>query len=315
MRWALRASIVLSGTSYAASLRQGRCGVKDEERKSGSLPAPPPPYEQVAARGEDEQDAAGAWGDDLLLDRGQVSPPPRIARKRTPSDDEGRTAERRPLHRAALIAAVACVAAFAVAVGALAVGLSEGLKPADDRAIDSRPAAAPSNASSSAESSEVEEALSAQLAAVAADEDGALSAYVERFMADYDAGIDPASSYRFSDLGISTEELVAELRIGLGFRVEAVDVYGSKAWVEVTTTSKSFSEQADAFAAKVAGAASNYEDAESYREYLKEALLSSFDGVMARPSSALVVVDRGEDGWSFSSDDVASLLGGAWYGR
>ena len=224
-------------------------------------------------------------------------------------------AERRPRHRGALVAAAACAAALAVAVGALAVGLSEESKPADDRTIDSRPAAASTNASPSAEASEAEEALSAQLAAVAADEDGVLSAYVERFMADYDAGIDPDSSYRFSDLGISAEELTEKLRVGLSFEVEAVDVYGDKAWVEARVSSKSFSEQADVFAARLTGAALNYEDAESYKAYVKEALLGAFDSVKARSKSSLVVVDRDESGWSFSPDDVASLLGGAWCGR
>ena len=297
------------GGVLVGALRQGRCGVKEEERKGGALPAPPPPYEQVAAH--DEGDRADA----PLLDRGGALPPSRMTRKRPASDGDGTAAERRPRHRGALVAAAACAAALAVAVGALAVGLSEESKPADDRTIDSRPAAASTNASPSAEASEAEEALSAQLAAVAADEDGVLSAYVERFMADYDAGIDPDSSYRFSDLGISAEELTAKLRVGLSFEVEAVDVYGDKAWVEAKVSSKSFSEQADVFAARLAGAALNYEDAESYKAYVKEALLGAFDSVKARSKSSLVVVDRDESGWSFSPDDVASLLGGAWCGR
>lgn len=298
-----------------AALRQGRCGVKDEERKGGALPAPPPPYEQVAAHDEGDRADAAAKGDAPLLDRGGALPPSRMTRKRSASDGDGTAVERRPRHRGALVAAAACAAALAVAVGALAIGLSEESKPADDRTIDSRPAAASTNASPSAEASEAEEALSAQLAAVAADEDGVLSAYVERFMADYDAGIDPDSSYRFSDLGISAEELTAKLRVGLSFEVEAVDVYGDKAWVEAKVSSKSFSEQADVFAARLAGAALNYEDAESYKAYVKEALLGAFDSVKARSKSSLVVVDRDESGWSFSPDDVASLLGGAWCGR
>ncbi len=303
------------GGVLVGALRQGRCGVKEEDRKGGSLPAPPPPHEQVAARDECDRADAAAQGDAPSLDRGGALPPSRMARKRFASDGDGATAGRRPRHRGALVAATACATALAVAIGALAVGLSEESKPADDRAIDSRPAAASTNASSSAEASEAEEALFAQLAAVAADEDGALSAYVERFMADYDAGIDPDSSYRFSDLGISAEELTAKLKAGLSFEVEAVDVYGDKAWVEVGVSSKSFSEQADVFAAKLAGAALNYDDAESYKAYVKEALLGAFDSVKARSKSSLIVVDRGEDGWSFSSDDVASLLGGAWCGR
>lgn len=289
--------------------------MKDEERKGGALPAPPPPYEQVAAHDEGDRADAAAKGDAPLLDRGGALPPSRMTRRRSASDGDGMAAERRPRHRGALVAAAACAAALAVAVGALAVGLSEESKPADDRTIDSRPAAASTNASPSAEASEAEEALSAQLAAVAADEGGVLSAYVERFMADYDAGIDPDSSYRFSDLGISAEELTAKLRVGLSFEVEAVDVYGDKAWVEAKVFSKSFSEQADVFAARLAGAALNYEDAESYKAYVKEALLGAFDSVKARSKSSLVVVDRDESGWSFSPDDVASLLGGAWCGR
>lgn len=289
--------------------------MKDEERKGGALPAPPPPYEQVAAHDEGDRADAAAKGDAPLLDRGGALPPSRMTRRRSASDGDGMAAERRPRHRGALVAAAACAAALAVAVGALAVGLSEESKPADDRTIDSRPAAASTNASPSAEASEAEEALSAQLAAVAADEGGVLSAYVERFMADYDAGIDPDSSYRFSDLGISAEELTAKLRVGLSFEVEAVDVYGDKAWVEARVSSKSFSEQADVFAARLAGAALNYEDAESYKAYVKEALLGAFDSVKARSKSSLVVVDRDESGWSFSPDDVASLLGGAWCGR
>ena len=109
--------------------------------------------------------------------------------------------------------------------------------------------------------------------------------------------------------------MTAKLRVGLSFEVEAVDVYGDKAWVEAKVFSKSFSEQADVFAARLAGAALNYEDAESYKAYVKEALLGAFDSVKARSKSSLVVVDRDESGWSFSPDDVASLLGGAWCGR
>lgn len=319
MRWALRASIVLSGRALRACGKEG-AAVQEEERENGSLPAPPPPYEQVASCEQSESRASDAGSDEPLLERGSVSACPVAKRGRAIAEGEkpqanGDDDRRAKLHRGAVAAAVACAAALAVAVGALVVGLNDRPEVDEDRVIDSRPAAASAKAEPSAEASEVEAALFDQLSALVADEDAALTGYVERFMAAYDAAIDPESSYRFCDLGITPEELVDKLKAGLAFKIESVDVYGGKAWVEVSVSSKSFSEQADAFAAKVAGAALDHEDAEAYKAYLKEALLDSFDGVKVRPGSALVVVDRGEDGWGFSSDDVASLLGAAWYGR
>ncbi|MDO5042292.1 MAG: hypothetical protein Q4D92_02135 [Slackia sp.] len=299
----------------------------DEKQQEGGLfPAPPPPHEQVAGHSKEREPAffASSFSDSDeagqgMLDRLEACDSQEKGRTSSDAVRSGFSQGLAPKRLAAIIAGVACFLAVVAVVSAAAMAWMGGSSAAsDERAIDSRPANAERGTSNaeeqSSEASQVQEELSSQLAALAADEDGKLSAYVERFMADYDAGVDPALSYGFSDLGISAEELMEKLCDGLAFNIESVDVYGSKAWVEVTVVSKGFSEQGDVFASRMADSAGGFDDAEQYKIFMKDALLAAFDEVKARSNTALVVVDRDEDGWSLSFEDTASLLGDAWYG-
>lgn len=280
---------------------------------------PPPPCEQVVARSSEASDAGFAAAAAPSSGERCASPGAAGVPDAGRTEPQGRTAQgaaRAKNRRAvgAVAAAMAVVAGIGIAVAAFSAATTQQVD--DERAIDrnaAKAAAQTEGEDRSQEASDAQTALSAQLFALAANEDASLEAYVLQFMADYDAGTD-SSSYGFADLGISAEELTEKLCDGLSFEVVSVDVYGSKAWVDVSVTSKSFSDQADAFAAAMNGADREYEDADAYKAALKEALLGAFDTVKPRSSDMLVVVNRGDDGWAFTSDDVASLLGSAWYG-
>lgn len=278
---------------------------------------PPPPCEQVAR-------SEGAIGASVGEKPDDAAPFGRKERADAPACDataaseasEAKARPERPKRRIAIIAAAACLLAVAAAVSFAAMAAGAGKGASDERAIDPRPsnvAARGDAAAPSAEAAQAQQDIAAQFAALAADEDGVLEAYVRQFIEDYDAGVDETASYGFSDLGISSEELADKLAEGMSLSVVSADVYGDKAWVEASVTSKSFSDQADIFAASVADAA-DCEDAEQYKAYLKEKLLAAFDRVRPRTASVLVVVERGDEGWRLSSDDIATLLGEAWYG-
>lgn len=300
--------------------------MNEEQQRGGAFPAPPPPFEQVArhVREADEPEPASFLPEPAGKEKGASArfEMHGFREREQEAPDAGRRAllEDAPSRRlAAVIAGVACLLALVAVIAAVAMAWMGGSsETADDRAIDPRPARITQGSSGegaqSAEAVQAQEELSAQLAALVADDDGELSAYVGQFMADYDADVDAAVSYGFSDLGISVEELTEKLCDGLSFDIEGIDVYGDKAWVEVSVVSKGFSEQSDVFASKMAESADDFENAEQYKGFMKDALLASFDEVKTRSNTMLVVVGRGEDGWNLSSEDMASLLGAAWYG-
>ena len=77
--------------------------------------------------------------------------------------------------------------------------------------------------------------------------------------------------------------------------VTNVDVQGQTAWVNVDVTSKSLADQADAFAQVVESGASEAQDEEAYKAFLKQAYLESLDAASPRSHSLLVTVSRADD--------------------
>lgn len=187
----------------------------------------------------------------------------------------------------------------------------------DDRVVGSdsgRDSAVVFDTNATADAREASEAVVGQFVALSKNEDSQLTTYVQAFMQDYDAGVNKNVSYGFSDLGITADELSAKLQDGLSAEVVSVDVYGDKAWVEVSVVSRSFADQTEAFAAAMARGDRDFADEESYREYLKQELLGAFDEVEPRAHETLIVMEREDEGWQLSPENMASLLGTAWYG-
>lgn len=186
-----------------------------------------------------------------------------------------------------------------------------------DRATETDPernSAVVLDANATADAREVSELVTGQFEALSKNENAELTFYVQAFMQDYDEGVDEGVSYGFSDLGITADELAEKLRTDLEAEVVSVDAYGDKAWVEVSVTSRSFSDQADAFASAVARSSQDFADEESYKEHLRKTLLESFDGLEPRTNDTLIVVERVDGAWQLSSENMTSLLGMAWYG-
>lgn len=277
---------------------------------------PPPPCEQVGRSGSASDVSFDEEPGEAPLSAREGGEKRPVCAAPSSAADARQSCPGRPSRRIAVIVAAACLLAVAAVVSFAAMAAGQGGAASDERAIDPQPSGAATrvdDAAPSAEARQAQQDIASQLSALAADEDGALEAYVRQFIEDYDAGVDAAASYGFSDLGISSAELTERLAQGLAFSIVSADVYGDKAWIEVSVTSKSFSDQSDIFAASISDAA-RCEDAEQYKQYLKERLLEAFDRVKPRTASALVVVERGEEEWMLSSDDIATLLGEAWYG-
>lgn len=293
---------------------------RDDERDM-RFPQPPPPCEQVArAAGFDEESHVDSSA--AASDRVEAANVARASRESVDASAsiEGGPRDARCVSRTSRVVLITAACAAIVGIGvalAAAGGAYVRAGSADaDRAVDaqeSRSLARSVGGAQEEDAAVVEEAVSAQLAALACDEGGVLTAYVQQFLDGYDAGIDAAVSYGFADIGITADDLADKLREGLSFSVDHVDVYGDRAWIDVSVSSKSFADQADVFAvARMDEGA--YADDENYRAALKEALLSSFDKVKPRETDMLVVVDEGDAGWLLSSGDMSSLLGSAWYG-
>lgn len=155
--------------------------------------------------------------------------------------------------------------------------------------------------------------ISAAFSSLASDEDGVFTGFVAAFMEDYDQGVNTEVSYTLSDLGIQSEELAPLLLSGFSCTAASVDVQGQTAWVNVEVTSKSFADQANAFAQAVESGAAAVQDEESYKAFLKQAYLEAFDGVSPRSHSLLVTVARTDDGWTVTDDTMEYILGSVWY--
>lgn len=155
--------------------------------------------------------------------------------------------------------------------------------------------------------------ISAAFSALASDEGGAFTSFVSEFMEDYDQGINTEVSYTLSDLGIQPEELATQLLSGFSCTAANVDVQGQTAWVSVEVTSKSLADQANEFAQAVESGATDAQDEEAYKAFLKQAYLESFDSVSPRSHSLLVTVARTDDGWTVTDDTMEYILGSVWY--
>lgn len=217
-----------------------------------------------------------------------------------------------------VVAGVLClVCVVAIAAFSMLPQATTDETRSDDRVVDSdsgQNSAVVFDTNATADAREVSEAIAGQFDALSKDEDLQLTSYVQVFMQDYDAGVSKGVSYGFSDLGITADELSAKLQDGLSAEVVSVDVYGDKAWVEVSVVSRSFADQTEAFAAAMARGDRDFADEESYKEYLKQELLGAFDEVDPRTHETLIVMEREDGGWRLSSENMASLLGMAWYG-
>lgn len=221
--------------------------------------------------------------------------------------------------RALVVAAGVFCLALIVAVAAffMAPQTDADESRSSDRATEAdseRNSAVVLDANATVDAREVNELVTGQFEALSKNENSELTFYVQAFMEDYDEGVDESVSYGFSDLGITADELAEKLCNDLGAEVVSVDAYGDKAWVEVSVTSRSFSDQAEVFAAAVARSNQDFADEESYKEYLRKTLLESFDGLEPRTNDTLIVVERVDGAWQLSSENMASLLGMAWYG-
>ncbi len=266
---------------------------------------PPPPIVQVPAGATAvSQDASGQPDEAPASDAASPSEPA--------------VPERSTRRRVVIVAAAVCAVALAAGIVAAVVltNMHAAAQVDEGRTLDSKTETSKTQqagTSDSEEAIEARKAFAAQLDALAANENGELTAYVQQFIDEYDAGVDAGGSYGFADLGITADELAEKLKDGLVFEIENVDVYDGKAWVDLEVTSKSFSDQADVFASAV-DEADAFDDAEAYKAYLKEQLLGAFDKVQPQTEADLVVIEASEEGWVLSENDVSSLLGTAWYG-
>ena len=301
---------------------------------SQAAPPPPAPSVQLAqAHGERPCDALDS--DD---DRGFVQEPcgrvpeegeaAGVADGRSEAFGRRRRAEKsaggrgRSLvsdRRALVVAAGVFCLALIVAVAAFFMAPQTDVDESrsSDRATEAdseRNSAVVLDANATVDAREVNELVTGQFEALSKNENSELTFYVQAFMEDYDEGVDESVSYGFSDLGITADELAEKLCNDLGAEVVSVDAYGDKAWVEVSVTSRSFSDQAEVFAASVARSNQDFADEESYKEYLRKTLLESFDGLEPRTNDTLIVVERVDGAWQLSSENMTSLLGMAWYG-
>lgn len=155
--------------------------------------------------------------------------------------------------------------------------------------------------------------ISADFASLVADEDGVFTGFVQSFMDDYDQGVNTEVSYTLAGLDVQAEELAQSLLAGFSCTVTNVDVQGQTAWVNVDVTSKSLADQADAFAQVVESGASEAQDEEAYKAFLKQAYLESLDAASPRSHSLLVTVSRTDDGWTVTEGTMEYILGSVWY--
>lgn len=201
---------------------------------------------------------------------------------------------------------------------------ADGMAATDSSASsDNASTQEPSESGDSADSSEgsvsaveavvAADQISAAFSALASDEGGAFTNFVSEFMEDYDQGINTEVSYTLSDLGIQPEELATQLLSGFSCTAANVDVQGQTAWVSVEVTSKSLADQANEFAQAVESGATDAQDEEAYKAFLKQAYLESFDSVSPRSHSLLVTVARTDDGWTVTDDTMEYILGSVWY--
>lgn len=305
-----------------------------DQKAVSSQAAPPPPAPSVQlAQAHGERSCNEPGSDDLGFAQETCGRAPEEGEAAGAADRRGEAFARRGTekavgdHRRSLIsdrrvlivaAGVFCLALIvAAAAFFMAPQTDVDESRSSDRATEAdseRSSAVVLDANATADAREVSELVTGQFEILSKNENSELTPYVQAFMEDYDEGVDESVSYGFSDLGITADELAEKLRTDLEADVVSVDAYGDKAWVEVSVTSRSFSDQAEAFASAVARSSQDFADEESYKDYLRKTLLESFDGLEPRTNDTLIVVERVGGAWQLSSENMTSLLGMAWYG-
>ncbi len=215
----------------------------------------------------------------------------------------------------ALVAACIVVAALIFALWAIGFAQKSPLDTRLGDALSQNSSSARSSSSDeAAKNDEAKRAMAdAQQAlnALAADEDSRFLDCVQEFVDAYDSVVDERS-YSLADLDIDASDLAPRLRSEFECKVVQADVYNGMAWVDIDVTSKNIASAVDSFAREVAGDALSYDDEDTYRAHLKEALLDSIDKQKPRTVRVLLTLEQGDDGWQVSQSDVESLLGSAW---
>ena len=283
--------------------------LRDDTRGAAAPPPPPPPeyapeLSSPAPSEELRQESGSARGS---------------AASRAKLKAKGKARGGKRVVAASTIVALvaACIVVAALIFALWAIGFAQK-SPLDTRLGD-----ASSQNSSSARSSSSDEAAKndeakratadAQQAlnALAADEDSRFLDCVQEFVDAYDSVVDE-KSYSLADLDIDASDLAPRLRSEFECKVVQADVYNGMAWVDIDVTSKNIASAVDSFAREVAGDALSYDDEDTYRAHLKEALLDSIDKQKPRTVRVLLTLEQGDDGWQVSQSDVESLLGSAW---
>lgn len=283
--------------------------LRDDTRGAAAPPPPPPPEYapelSCPAPSEELRQESGSA-------RGSAA-----SRAKLKAKGKARGGKRVVTASTIVALVAACIVVAALIFALWAIGFAQK-SPLDTRLGD-----ASSQNSSSARSSSSDEATKndeakraaadAQQAlnALAADEDSRFLDCVQEFVDAYDSVVDERS-YSLADLDIDASDLAPRLRSEFECKVVQADVYNGMAWVDIDVTSKNIASAVDSFAREVAGDALSYDDEDTYRAHLKEALLDSIDKQKPRTVRVLLTLEQGDDGWQVSQSDVESLLGSAW---
>lgn len=283
--------------------------LRDDTRGAAAPPPPPPP--KYAPESFDP-----APSEELRQESGSAR---NSAASRAKLKAKGKARGGKRVVTASTIVALvaACIVVAALIFALWAIGFAQK-SPLDTRLGDaSSQNSSSARSSSSDEAAKNDEAKRAMadaqqaLNALAADEDSRFLDCVQEFVDAYDSVVDERS-YSLADLDIDASDLAPRLRSEFECKVVQADVYNGMAWVDIDVTSKNIASAVDSFAREVAGDALSYDDEDSYRAHLKEALLDSIDKQKPRTVRVLLTLEQGDDGWQVSRSDVESLLGSAW---
>lgn len=283
--------------------------LRDDTRGAAAPPPPPPPKYAPEL-------SSPASSEELRQESGSARD---SAASRAKLKAKGKARGGKRVVTASTIVALvaACIVVAALIFALWAIGFAQK-SPLDTRLGDvSSQNSSSARSSSSDEAAKNDEAKRAMadaqqvLNALAADEDSRFLDCVQEFVDAYDSVVDERS-YSLADLDIDASDLAPRLRSEFECKVVQADVYNGMAWVDIDVTSKNIASAVDSFAREVAGDALSYDDEDTYRAHLKEALLDSIDKQKPRTVRVLLTLEQGDDGWQVSQSDVESLLGSAW---
>lgn len=283
--------------------------LRDDTRGAAAPPPPPPPKYAPEL-------SSPALSEELRQESGSARD---SAASRAKLKAKGKARGGKRVVTASTIVALvaACIVVAALIFALWAIGFAQK-SPLDTRLGDiSSQNSSSARSSSSDEAAKNDEAKRATadaqqaLNALAADEDSRFLDCVQEFVDAYDSVVDERS-YSLADLDIDASDLAPRLRSEFECKVVQADVYNGMAWVDIDVTSKNIASAVDSFAREVAGDALSYDDEDTYRAHLKEALLDSIDKQKPRTVRVLLTLEQGDDGWQVSQSDVESLLGSAW---